>query len=167
MNAGANGFELKDVCKYVWVLNGKRTKKIKAQNMGFCYRGSACKKKGYIVLKASFKLKKQNAKIVEQKQNQFFCSRKAVQPYGTFNAGSVFKKTDFGSAGKIIDKLGLKNVKIGEIQISPKHANFFVNLGNGTSQQLHQLIDYTKQMVYKNMGIVLEEEIIFLKDKGK
>ena len=74
----------------------------------------------------------------------------------------LIKKLNGESAGKTIDKLGLKNVKIGQIQISQKHANFFVNLGNGTSKDLRNLIDQTKQIVKDKTGLELEEEVIFV-----
>ena len=90
--------------------------------------------------------------------------RLQTQPYGTLNAGSIFKKTQNESAGKYIDKLGLKGVKIEHIQISQIHANFFINLGNATSENLHKVINLTKEKVKKVFGIILEQEVIFIGD---
>ena len=162
MNAGAYGSEMKDVIKYVWALNKGKIVKYKLEQMNFSYRNSIFQQNSNIILKVEFLLNKDGSKNIEERQNNYFNQRKALQPYGTYNCGSVFKKTVDGSAGKTIDKLGLKNVKIGQIQISQKHANFFVNLGNGTSKDLRNLIDQTKQIVKDKTGLELEEEVIFV-----
>ena len=142
-----------------------RVHKLTNKQMMFGYRTSSARTNGDIIIKASFSLKKEDKSKIETRQKEIFAYRKCCQPYGTYNAGSIFKKTTCGSAGKTIDKLGLKSVKIGDIQISEKHANFFINLGNGNSEDLHKLINYTKDVVKEKTGITLEEEIIFVKDK--
>ncbi len=164
MNAGAYGSEMSHVVKCVWVLRGKRVKKLKPKQIKFGYRHSVFHENNDVILKVEIKLTPSKFKIIDQKQKQIFAYRKVCQPYDTYNAGSIFKKTSLGSAGKTIDKLGLKGVKIGDIQISNKHANFFVNLGNGTSKDLHALINFTKDTVLKKEGILLEEEIFFVKN---
>lgn len=165
MNAGAYGGEIKDVVKSIWVLRRGRIKKIKAKNAKFDYRNSIFKHNGDIILKARFNLFHGDSIAIQKKQNEFLAYRKVCQPYGSFNSGSIFKKTINGSAGKTIDKQGLKSVKIGDMQISEKHANFFINLGNATSEDLHKLINYVKSKVKEETGIVLEEEIIFVGNK--
>ena len=97
-------------------------------------------------------------------QKQFFAKRLKSQPYGTKNAGSIFKKVGENGAGKIIDKMGLKSVTIGDIQISPIHANFFVNLKDATSSDLHLMINKVKEQAKASMGEILQEEIIFVGD---
>lgn len=165
MNAGAYNYEMKDFIKDVWILKNGKVKKIANTKMGFEYRTSAIKNSVHVVLKASFKLKKEDSLKIEEKQKQIFAYRKCCQPYGTYNSGSIFKKTDGISAGKTIDKLGLKNVKIGDIQISPIHANFFINLQNGKSEDLHKLINFVKCEAKQKEGVILEEEVIFVGNK--
>ena len=133
--------------------------------MDFGYRSSVVQKTGEIIIKASFVFSRASSSVIEEKQKQIFAYRKFCQPYGTYNAGSIFKKTNGESAGKTIDKLGLKSVKIGDRQISDIHANFFINLGEGTSRDLHELIEQTKMIAKQQAGIDLEEEIIFVKEK--
>ena len=165
MNAGAYGKEIKDFVKYVWVLKQGKVKKIKCKHMGFGYRTSRVQGTKDIILKASFVLQKGESEDIMQKQKQIFAYRKCCQPYNSLNAGSIFKKMNGESVGKTIDKLGLKSVKMGNIQISELHANFFVNLGNGTSEDVHNLIDFVKSIVLERTGNLLEEEIIFVGNK--
>lgn len=163
MNAGAYGHEIREFVKNVWILTSKgKINKFSNEQMKFGYRKTAIHGTNYIILKVEFCLKNGNSNEIGIAQKEIFDHRRNSQPYETYNAGSIFKRTCVGSAGKTIDKLGLKSVKIGEIQISDKHANFFINLGNGTSEDLHKLIDKTKQTVYQKTGTILEEEIIFV-----
>lgn len=162
MNAGAYGSEIKDYVKYVFVLRNGKLKKIKNKDMGFNYRKSNAQLNGDIIVGAFFNLKNGDAEAIKNKQFEYLNKRKQTQPYGKWCAGSVFKTINGISAGKVIDKLGLKSVKIGDIEISNKHANFFINLGNGTSKDLHNLIDYVKAEVLTKENIKLEEEIVFI-----
>lgn len=165
MNAGAFGYEIKDFVKCAWVLQNEKTKKIMAGDMGFGYRETSFMKNGAIILKVKLCFKNGVKEEIEQRQKYYITQRKCLQPYGEYSAGSVFKKSNGISAGKIIDKLGLKGVKIGDIEISNKHANFFVNLGNGTSEDLHKLISNVKEEVKNKENINLEEEIVFVGNK--
>lgn len=171
MNAGAFGGEIKDIVKYVWVLKNGKVQKLSKKDLNFGYRTSVLQNSKMIVLKVQLQLKQtfdkqnvtQNDQIL-QKMQQIMQKRLQTQPYGTLNAGSIFKKTRNESAGKYIDKLGLKGVKIEHIQISQIHANFFINLGNATSENLHKVINLTKEKVKKEFGIILEQEVIFVGD---
>lgn len=174
MNAGAFGGEMKDVVKFVWVLKNGRVQKLKSEELKFGYRTSILQKNKMIVLKVQFRLKQEskdnlgqniakNNNILQNMQ-QILQKRLTSQPYGTLNAGSIFKKTHNESAGKYIDKLGLKGVTIEHIQISQIHANFFINLGGATSKNMHKVIDITKEKVQNEFGVILEQEVIFVGD---
>lgn len=165
MNAGAYGSEIKDFIKSVWVLKDGKIKKFSKKQMGFGYRKSIILGSKDVVIKATFVLQNQTREEILKKQKQIFAYRKCCQPYNTMNSGSIFKKMDSESAGKTIDKLGLKSVKIGNIQISSMHANFFVNLGGGTSKDMHSLIEFTKGQVFEKTGKSLQEEVIFVGSK--
>ena len=168
MNAGAFGKEMADVVKSVWVLDKNRIKKLSPKRLSYSYRHSAFMKGGKyqnaIILKAELKLKYGESQKIKETQQEILNKRLQSQPYGTKNAGSIFKKIGENGAGKTIDKMGLKSVTIGDIQISPKHANFFVNLNNAKSIDLHNAIDFTKNKAKAKMGINLQEEIIFVGD---
>ncbi len=76
--------------------------------------------------------------------------------------GSVFKNPEGDYAGRLIEKAGLKGMKKGGIKISEMHANFFVNTGGGTFDEMVYLINFAKERVFEKFGIMLEEEIIIL-----
>jgi len=78
------------------------------------------------------------------------------------SAGSIFKKIDGIGAGRLIDQCGLKGTRIGDAEVSPKHANIIVNRGRATAAQVRALIAYVQQVVEARTGYRLEPEIRFI-----
>ncbi|MBQ3834140.1 MAG: hypothetical protein II816_01295 [Elusimicrobia bacterium] len=89
--------------------------------------------------------------------------RKNTQPQGVKSAGCVFKNPAGDSAGRLIDSLNLKNYNIGEIKVSSKHANFFINKSNGTAKDMSALIEFVKKKVFEKYNIELRPEIRIIK----
>jgi UDP-N-acetylmuramate dehydrogenase len=87
--------------------------------------------------------------------------RRDHQPGGTLNAGSVFKNPPGDSAGRIIDSLGLKGMRVGGAVVSIKHANFFVAEPGVTSQDVYDLVVTIRHRVKEAAGIDLEPEVRF------
>jgi len=85
------------------------------------------------------------------------------QPVGK-SAGCIFKNPPLLSTGKLIEECGLKGKRIGDVQISNKHANFIVNLGNAKASDVLELITYIKEKVKVKFNIDLELEIILVKN---
>ena len=164
MNAGAYGAQMKDVVTKVQIYDGKKIRTLKNKQIEFTYRDSLIKRKQFLVVKVWIKLKFENKEKIKENQTYYFNRRKLSQPLETYNCGSVFKALNGVSAGKIIDNLGLKGVKLNGAQISKLHANFIVNLGNATSEDVKELINLIKHKVKEQTGIDLEEEIIFVGD---
>ena len=86
--------------------------------------------------------------------------RRASQPLNQKSAGCIFKNPAGGSAGRMIDELGLKGHRVGDAVVSDRHANFFVNAGRASSSDMLKLIDDVRERVRLAYGTELENEVI-------
>jgi len=86
--------------------------------------------------------------------------RRGSQPINQKSAGCIFKNPAGGSAGRMIDELGLKGHRVGDAMVSDRHANFFVNVGNASCADMLKLIDGVRERVRTAYGIELENEVI-------
>jgi UDP-N-acetylmuramate dehydrogenase len=86
--------------------------------------------------------------------------RRASQPLNQKSAGCIFKNPAGGSAGRMIDELGLKGHRVGDAMVSDRHANFFVNVGNASCSDMLKLIDDVRDRVHTSCGVELENEVI-------
>jgi UDP-N-acetylmuramate dehydrogenase len=86
--------------------------------------------------------------------------RRASQPLNQKSAGCIFKNPPGGSAGRMIDELGLKGHRVGDAMVSDRHANFFVNAGGATCSEMLKLIDDVRERVRAAYGVELENEVI-------
>ena len=84
------------------------------------------------------------------------------QPLEYASAGSTFKRPEGYFAGKLIQDAGLKGYRVGEAQVSEKHAGFVINRGGASAAQIRQLIEDVQRIVFENSGVKLEREVIFL-----
>jgi len=115
-----------------------------------------------VVLHASFQASPGNVAEGLGELRRITRWRRDNQPGGTFNAGSVFKNPHGRTAGEIIDALGLKGMKVGDVAVSAKHANFFVAGPNATSSDIRRLVVAVKDRVLDETGTILETEIQFV-----
>ncbi|MBX7231701.1 MAG: UDP-N-acetylmuramate dehydrogenase [Bdellovibrionales bacterium] len=97
-----------------------------------------------------------------QKVREATRQRKQKQPLNQPSAGSVFRNPPGHKAGALIEQSGLKGFQIGQAQVSPKHANFIVNLGGAKADEVFQVISHVKKEVLRQHGVLLETEIKFL-----
>jgi UDP-N-acetylmuramate dehydrogenase len=165
-NAQAFGRRISDSVESVEALNLKtlKIKNFSKEQCKFSLKNSIFKKnKNLIIISATFNLQKGKEKEIKEKINEFLKHRKKCHPIEFPSAGSIFvnpeNKKEITPAGYLIEKCGLKGKKIGGAQISEKHANFIINLGNAKSKDVLALIKLAKQKVKKNFNINLETEV--------
>ena len=163
MNAGAYGSQISAVLTSSEYL--RRDGKIMTRNAeqhSFGYRTSIYRSTDDIILSAEFTLIPGNPEEIEAKAKQNMESRRSKQPLEYPNAGSVFKRPEGAFPGALIEQAGLKGLHIGGAEISEKHANFIVNRGNATADDILRLTETAQNTVYKKFGIFLETEIIYI-----
>ena len=159
MNAGAFGSEISNYLKKVTVMTmSGQLKSYKVDDIHFSYRNSSFQN-NEILISAEFKLIQSDKKSVVEKKSIASGGRKKSQPLKYRSAGSIFKNPDEGAAGFYIDKAGLKGSKSGDAEISPIHANFFVNHGSAKASDIVELIRLARKTVKEKFGIMLELEI--------
>lgn len=165
MNAGAYSQTISDyitqICVYDCDLNEEVI--ISKDDANFGYRKSVFQNKNCIILWADFVFeKKTDRNILLERQNEIMLKRKEMQPLEYHSCGSVFKRPKDNFAGSLIEKSGLKGFSIGDAQVSEKHANFIVNKGNATAENVREVIAEVQKVVNRNFQILLEPEVIFL-----
>lgn len=164
MNASANGQCISDKLTYVTCYSPEKgIVKYSKDDMEFEYRKSRCKRDKLIVLQAEFQLDTKPKEEIQQQMDENLTFRKSHQPSLALpNCGSIFKNPQGDSAGRLLDSVGAKDLKIGGARVWENHANFIVNDNNGTSSDILELMFEMYTKVKKSYNIELEPEIIFL-----
>ena len=186
-NAGCFGGEMKDVVESVEVYDADTgsIKKFSHAECGFRYRDSVFKTHPeWVVVSAVLRLRMGDREIIQQEIRRIIQERVAKQDIGSKCCGCIFKNAEWPAdpneraalvarfpelaefrdrptipSAFLIDHAGLKGTNVGNVCISDKHANFFINKGNGTSSEVMALIAHTKEKVRQKYGIELHEEI--------
>lgn len=164
-NAGANAINNLGIMTYVdqiEVLENNKIKILHKNDIEYGYRHTNLKTKNVIVLKIYLTLNpgnKEDLLAIIKTNNE---KRKASQPLEYPSAGSVFRNPEGVAAGKLIDDLGLKGYQIGGAKISEKHANFIINVGGATSDDVIKLINYVHSEVKNkyDLDLTVEQQII-------
>jgi len=158
MNAGANEGEIKDVIDTVWVwLDGEEIV-LRRQDIKFEYRKSHLPG-GSVITKAVFGLKRGSKAVSERSVKDYMESRNETQPITLTNTGSIFKNPPEIAAGQLLEELGLKGFGIGGAKFSDLHANFIVNSGDASAEDVLRLIETAKKEALSRRGIRLETEV--------
>jgi UDP-N-acetylmuramate dehydrogenase len=157
MNAGAHGGEIADHIVDVEIIHEGIVKRVQKDEESFSYRRSRFSND--VVLGASFQLKSGDKEKLSAIRREFILKRNETQPLEYPNLGSMFKNPPNTFAAKLIEQAGLKGKRVGDAQVSEKHANFIINLGNAKAADIMKLIDLVKRTVYQNSGLKLELEV--------
>jgi len=163
MNAGAYKHEISNYFYSAVLLHKSGIEKIyKKKDVKFGYRYSSFPE-DEILIRAIFHYKKGDVKIISKNKKEASTKRKMTQPLKYRSAGSIFKNPNKKfPAGYLIDESGLKGFRIGDAEISTKHANFIINKGKAKSKDIIKLINIAKNEVLKKFKIQLELEIKLL-----
>ena len=149
--------------EYAYLVDDRlQDKQVDRKYFKFAYDYSTLQKTKEILLEAVFNLKKTDPRILKERAQKAFEYRKKTQPMGVKTSGCFFKNVSGKSAGQMIDKVGLKGFSVGNFFVSPIHANFIINRGNGKNKDLLRLVRIIKEKIKNKFGVELEEEVIII-----
>jgi len=166
MNAGAYGGETRDVLDWAEVYKPEvgAVERVPNADLKLSYRRSVLHERpGWIVLRAAYTLTSGDSEELKARIKEFRAKRINGTPSRP-SCGSTFKRPKNDFPGRVIEEAGLKGTRVGQIEVSPVHANYFVNHGGGSAMDALKLIEYVKEAVYKRLGVNLEMEVKVLGD---
>lgn len=162
-NAGAHGGDMAGTVAAVWLVEhgSPVVRQLSPQELDYSYRSSSLKRRDdrrFLVLSARLALTQDEPDAIHARMEANIAHRKQTQPPGA-SLGSIFKNPPGDYAGRLIESAGLKGCQIGGAQVSPVHANFFINTGSATATDYFALIRHVRDIVYQKSGVQLEMEI--------
>lgn len=164
MNAGAYKSDMGYIVKSIKVLTPDyEVKTIENKDLDFHYRTSFLQHNpGFICLEATIKLRKGDKDLIMEIVNDRKKRRIESQPLEFPSAGSVFRNPEGDFAGRLIEEIGYKGKSVGGAKVSEKHANFIINSGNATGEEIKELINEIKKKVKETYKIELKVEQEFV-----
>jgi UDP-N-acetylmuramate dehydrogenase len=161
MNAGAYGMQIGSYVREIQLYRAaeRRIVLLRGSDINFEYRHTSFAP-GDIML--AVKLELPSKPYSEILQGIRICNekRRSSQPLNQKSAGCIFKNPPGASAGRMIDELGLKSLQVGDACVSSRHANFFLNAGHATADDMLRLIAHVRDRVRAAFGVELETEVI-------
>jgi UDP-N-acetylmuramate dehydrogenase len=175
MNAGCHGGQWSDVTTRVAVLDLHGAERVlSASEIPFTYRQSGLA--GMVVTEAEVRLRPGDPDELSAEVQKLFAWRQSGTPFNQPCCGSVFKNPDgkppagwagAWTAGRLLESAGLKGTMTGGVQVSPMHANYFVNTGSGTAGDVRALIARARDLVQARFGVTLETEVKLIGPRGE
>jgi len=161
MNAGAYGMQIGTYVREIQLYRSAKgeVETIRGDEIQFDYRHTSFAPDD-VMLRVKLELPSKPYKEILAGIRVCNEKRRASQPLSQKSAGCIFKNPTGGSAGRMIDELGLKGHRVGDAMVSDRHANFFINTGNSSCADMLKLIDYVRDRVRSSYGIELENEVI-------
>jgi len=164
MNAGTGDSEMKDIVKSVTVMTaGGVEKTMQADECGFGYRSSDFPE-GCVITETVLMLRKGDTEDIKKKIRRIRAARKQTQPLEYPSAGSVYKNPTGDYAGRLVEKAGMKKVRVGDAKVSAKHANFIINMDKAKAANVLKLMKMIENKVQEKFGVALEREIRLIGD---
>lgn len=162
MNAGAYDFEMAKIVESVVFLENGKIRFLFKDECLFSYRSSIFQNMKCVILKVRLKLNKSNKETVCEKIKDYAQIRRESQPLNMPSAGSIFKRREDIVVSKCLDECGVKGLSVGDAVVSTKHANFIVNNGDATSEDVIKLINKVKKKFKESYNKELSCEIKLL-----
>jgi UDP-N-acetylmuramate dehydrogenase len=161
-NAGAHGGDMASCVRSIELLDAEHGRQtLTLSDLAYGYRTSSLKTredKRFLVLNAQLEFDEGDPAEIESTMDAFVAYRKQTQPPGA-SLGSIFKNPPDDYAGRLIESCGLKGYSIGGAQVSPVHANFFINREDATADDYYRLIQYVREVVRAHTHLLLEPEV--------
>ena len=159
MNAGAYGGETKDALDWAYVFRDGEVVRMGNADLEFSDRRSILHDRSdWYVLQAGYTLAPGDPGELKARIKEFRAQRMKGTPKRP-SCGSTFKRPTGDFPGRVIEAAGLKGTRVGQVEVSPVHANYLVNLGGGTAKEALQLIEKVREVVRERLGIELEPEV--------
>lgn len=160
MNAGCYGGVTWDIVHQVLMINRYGNLQMrKADAFEIAYRHVTLPVIDEWFVGAWFKLVEGSSQESTDKIKTLLAKRLESQPLSYPSGGSTFRNPEGDYAARLIEASGLKGFQIGGAQVSPKHANFIVNVGGCTAQDIESLIEYMKKVVFEQQNVMLQQEV--------
>lgn len=175
MNAGCHGGDWSEVVESVTVVDASGADRVLSRSeVPFTYRRSGLE--GRVVLETTVRLRAEAQDRLDRQIGEMFEWRQRGTPFNQPCCGSVFKNPSGPSwkradgprtAGQLIEAAGLKGHRIGGAEVSPVHANYFVNTGDATAADVRALIEHARRVVTERFGVRLEPEVKLIGSRGQ
>jgi UDP-N-acetylmuramate dehydrogenase len=174
MNAGCHGGEWADVVTAVTAIDATGHDRVLPRgDIPFSYRSSGLT--GRVVVETVVQLAETDKAVIQAEVAELFHWRQSGTPFNQPCCGSVFKNPSGPSwkqtdgprtAGQLLEAAGLKGTRVGAVEVSPMHANYFVNTGGATAAEVRQLIALARRTVKETFGVSLETEVKLIRADG-
>ncbi|MEA1867927.1 MAG: UDP-N-acetylmuramate dehydrogenase [Thermodesulfobacteriota bacterium] len=158
MNAGTNKYSMAEVIDAVQFTGPDGSCWFLRDQLRFDYRSFRLPDKA-LISAARIQLGKSSPDQIRRNIRNVMCKRRTTQPIGKPSAGCVFRNPPGDSAGRLIDQCGIKGLRIGDAEVSKKHANFIVNRGKASAVQVMDLLKIIKERVKKEAYVELVSEV--------
>jgi UDP-N-acetylmuramate dehydrogenase len=166
MNAGAHGSSFGDIVTWARLVDPwGGVHRIMRSEIDFFYRGTRWPREG-VIAEVGLSLVFRGEPFVLDHVKHCLSERGKRLPLGVGMAGSVFKNPEGDYAGRVIEAAGLKGLKVGQAEVSKKHANVIVNLGGATARDIQELVQSVAAEVEERTGLFLETEIDIVGEEG-
>lgn len=163
MNAGAFGHSFYEHLKAVEIVNeGGLVETVDAAALQHGYRSTSLQVRDVVVTAVSLQLQPGDVDTLTEEVETILRRRREKQPLDYPSAGSVFKNPAGDHAGRLVEAAGLRGLRRGQVQVSPKHGNFIVNLGGGSARDILLLMADVQQKVKATFGYELEPEVCII-----